>query len=150
MIEYHILLAAAQQLAGNIAAARDTYEKGRDFLLAAIANTGETQGRVHAMLGQMYAGLAQKASALKEGHAAIELEEDDKIVGPAAQEALIRIEVQLGDKDAALAQLPHILTARYHSWFYFVPITPDLLRLDPTWDPLRGDPRFQKLVAAQP
>jgi TolB-like protein len=143
--EYHILLATAQQLAGNLAAARDTYEKGRDFLLAAIANSGETQGRVHAMLGQMYAGLGQKASALKEGDTAIKLEEDDSIVGPAAQEALIRIEVQLGDKDAALAQLPHILTARYHSWFYFVPITPALLGVDPTWDPLRGDPRFQNL-----
>src|SRR4029077_775102 len=55
--EYHILMALAQQLAGNIEAAHGTYEKGRDFLLGAIAKSGETQGRVHAMLGQMYAGL---------------------------------------------------------------------------------------------
>jgi hypothetical protein len=32
------------------------------------------------------------------------------------------------------------------SWLYFqAPVTPALLRLDPLWDPLRGDPTFQKL-----
>lgn len=146
MSEYHILLAMARRLSGDVAAAHDTYEKGRDFLLAAIAVTGETQGRVHAMLGQMYAGLGQKSLALKEANTAIELEGEDKIVGPGADEALLRIEVQLGEKDSALARLPQLLAARYHSWFYFFPLTPALLRLDPSWNPLRGDPRFEKIV----
>ena len=148
--EYHILLAMAKRLAGYAAAARDTYETGRDFLLAAIANSGQTQGRVHAMLGQMYAGLGQKELALREAAIAIELEGEDKVLGPAANKALARIEMQLGEKDAALARVPQLLAAHYHSWFYFVPITPALLRLDPTWEPLRGDPRFQKLANAQP
>jgi TolB-like protein/class 3 adenylate cyclase/Flp pilus assembly protein TadD len=143
--EYHILLAMAQRLAGRYEAAHATYEQGRDFLLAAIAKTGETQGRVHAMLGQMYAGLGQKELALREADIAVELEGEDKIVGPGAQEARVRIALQLGDKEAALAELRQILAARYHSWFYFVPLTPALLKLDPTWDPLRNDPRFQKL-----
>ena len=147
--EYYILLAIAQRLAGDLSAAHDTYEKGRDFLLAAIAKNGETQGRVHAMLGQMYAGLGQESLALKEAETAIELEGEDKIVGPGAQEARIRIELLLGDKNASLAHLPQLLTTRYHSWFYFFPITPALLKLDPTWDSLRGDPRFEKLVTSQ-
>ena len=102
------------------------------------------------MLGQMYAGLGQKELALREAAIAIELEGEDKVLGPAANEALARIEMQLGEKDAALARVPQLLAAHYHSWFYFVPITPALLRLDPTWEPLRGDPRFQKLANAQP
>ena len=100
--EYHILLAMAKRLAGNAAAARDTYETGHDFLLAAIANSGQTQGRVHAMLGQMYAGLGQKELALREAAIAIELEGEDKVLGPAANKALARIEMQLGEKDAQL------------------------------------------------
>ena len=49
----------------------------------------------------------------------------------------------IGDFDAAIAALPHLLE---------VPagITPALLQLEPLWDPLRGDPRFQKLANAQP
>jgi len=65
---------------------------------------------------------------------------------PGAQDTLLRIEVQFGENDSALARLPQLLSAHYHSWFYFVPLTPALLQLDPAWSPLRKDPRFQKLV----
>lgn len=138
----------AQRLAGDAQAARDTFTRGRDFLLAATLGSSETQGYVHAISGQMYAGLADKTAALREVAAAIELEGDDNLLAPAAQETLARIEVQLGEKESALARLPQLLNAHYHSWFYFGPLTPALLRLDPTRDPLRGDSRFEKLAGS--
>ena len=143
--EYYALLATAQRLNGDSEGAKNTCARGRDFLLTAIQKTGGTQGYVHAMLALMYAGLGEKESALKEGSVALALEGDDTVLTPAAQEILAQIEAQLGENDSALARLPQLLTARYHSWLYFVPLTPAHLRLDPMFDPLRNDPRFQKL-----
>ena len=56
---------------------------------------------------------------------------------------LAQVEAQVGDIDAAIAALPHLLE---------VPagLTPGLLRIDPYWDPLRKDPRFQKLCEEKP
>jgi hypothetical protein len=64
--------------------------------------------------------------------------QDDCLDKPQAEIALAQVEAQVGDVDAAIAALPHLLE---------VPagITPALLRIDPYWDNLRGDPRFQKL-----
>lgn len=146
MSDYHALVAAAQKLSGDAEGARATYTRARDFLLDAIKKTGGTQGYVHAMLGLMYAGLGEKELALKEGNAALAMEGSDTLLAPAAQEILARIEVQVGENNSALARLPQLLSARYHSWFYFVPLTPAHLRLDPVWDPLRNDPQFQKLI----
>jgi hypothetical protein len=53
---------------------------------------------------------------------------------------LARIEAHFGEKEKAIAVLQHLLSISYGN-----PITPTLLRLDPDWDNLRGDPRFEKL-----
>jgi len=49
-----------------------------------------------------------------------------------------------GDKDNAIAALQHLLNIPCGP----PPVTPALLRIDPDWDNLRDDPRFQKLVAS--
>jgi hypothetical protein len=59
----------------------------------------------------------------------------------------VRVLARFAEKDGAIAALQHLLTTPYGT--DGPPITPALLRLDPTWDNLRGDPRFEKL-AAQP
>ena len=53
---------------------------------------------------------------------------------------MARIFAQLGDADRAINLLKHLLQIPYG-----YAITPGLLRLDPIWDPLRGDPRFEEL-----
>jgi hypothetical protein len=65
--------------------------------------------------------------------------EDQWSTIPYAQHVVARIDVALGDRDAAIAELRAILEKPYV-------ISPAWLRIDPTWNPLRGDPRFDKLA----
>jgi tetratricopeptide (TPR) repeat protein len=100
--------------------------------------TPEALGLPH-VLALTYAGLGEKEKALAQAKQAVTDYGDDAISKPGAEVALAQIEARFGDFDAAIAALPHLLE---------VPngITSALLRLDPLWDPLRNDPRFQKLV----
>ena len=59
--EYHILLAMAKRLAGYAAAARDTYETGRDFLLAAIANSDKRRAACMRCWDKCMLALARKS-----------------------------------------------------------------------------------------
>jgi hypothetical protein len=53
---------------------------------------------------------------------------------------------RFGENSRAISTLTQLLQTPYGGWMYsLAPITPALLRLDPLWDPLRGDPAFQKL-----
>jgi hypothetical protein len=66
--------------------------------------------------------------------------------GPAAEENLALIQTMVGENSRAISTLSQLLQTPYSSSIYpATPITPALLRLDPFWDPLRSDPRFQKL-----
>ena len=66
-------------------------------------------------------------------------------IEPAAEENLALIQTIFGENSRAISTLTRLLQTPYSSWLYGTPITPALLRLDPIWDPLRGDPAFQKL-----
>ena len=89
-------------------------------------------------LAQAYAGLGDKASALREGERALALSQGDATNLGTIKVALARIHAQFGDAGAAIAILEPLLEGRYR-------VTPALLRLDPSWDPIRKDPRFMKL-----
>src|SRR4029077_12790426 len=66
--------------------------------------------------------------------------------GPVYEENLALIQTIVGENSRAISTLTHLLQTRYNGGFYNpAPVTPALLRLDPFWDPLRGDPAFQKL-----
>jgi tetratricopeptide (TPR) repeat protein len=93
-------------------------------------------------LSVMHAVLGQKDAAIKEAERAITLlpTAKDAVDGPRLEENLAFVEVLVGDKDSAIPRLQHLLQIPYTNY-----LTPALLRLNPQWDPLRGDPRFQKL-----
>ena len=91
--------------------------------------------------------LGEKDSALKEAQRAITLlpSSKDRLAGPGLEENLALIQTMFGENSQAISTLTRLLQTPYISWLYGTPVTPALLRLDPLWDPLRGDPAFQKL-----
>jgi len=95
----------------------------------------------HAQHGLILAALDQKQEAIAEGKRAVELlpESEDAFDGPQGTAALAQIFAWTGEYDEAFRLLDHLLN---------IPngITVPLLKLDPVWDPLRKDPRFQALI----
>ena len=93
-------------------------------------------------LAWAYAGLGEKEKALEQARQAITDYDNDALSKPFAETALAIVQAQTGDIDSAIAALPHLLEAPNG-------VTVGNLRSDPIWDPLRNDPRFQKLVAGK-
>jgi serine/threonine protein kinase/Tfp pilus assembly protein PilF len=95
------------------------------------------------VLGLIDAGLGRKEEALREGRRAVELVPvaKDALVGPTMIKYLAMIAAWIGDKDLACEQLA--IAVRPPSTLSY-----GQLKLLPFWDPLRGDPRFEKIVAS--
>ena len=85
--------------------------------------------------------LHDKGAVDREAAAVTKVMENDAVDGPGIEQALAVARAQLGDRDAALTHVTHLLQTYGEG-----SLTPALLRLDPLWDPLRSDPRFQKLI----
>jgi tetratricopeptide (TPR) repeat protein len=137
------LLGLCQKLAGKDNDARDTFTRAA----AAMNPTPDSVVVVDARLlpsylAWAYAGLGEKEKALEQARHAITDYANDALAKPFAETSLAIAEAQTGDIDSAIAALPHLLE---------VPNGETLggLRINPLWDPLRKDPRFQKLVAEE-
>ena len=134
-------LAVAQECAGDIAGARATAQQ----MLPSIERFSQKAPNsppIAAGLSLVHAFLGEKDAAIKEAERAITLlpSAKDAVDGPSFEEQLAFVEALIGDKNRAISTLQHLLEIPYSDC-----VTPALLRLDPKWDPLRGDPRFQKL-----
>jgi hypothetical protein len=95
------------------------------------------------VLGLIDAGLGRKEEALREGRRAVELlpVKKDAVFGPLMVEYLAMIAAWVGDKDLACEQLAIAIRPP-------TTVSYGQLKLLPYWDPLRGDPRFEKIVAS--
>jgi serine/threonine-protein kinase len=133
-----LFVGLSQQRAGDVAAARATYQK----VAQELQRKFEKEAPDRADLGLAYAGLGEAASAIDEGQKALAMQptSKDPYEGPAREEQMARIYSLLGDGDHAIPILKRLLQIPY-----YLPITPGWLRLDPGWDQIRNDPRFQKL-----
>jgi len=134
---------------GVIARMAKEDDKARSAFIAAraeqekIVQAQPDFGPPWSVLGLIDAALGRKEEALREGRRAVELlpVEKDALRGPAVIKYLAMIAAWVGDKDLACQQLAMI--ARPPS-----PVTYGQLKLMPFWDPLRGDPRFEQIVAS--
>ena len=133
-----------QELSGDTAAARATFITVRDATEAILREQPDSV-RSLSLLSSALAGLRERDAALQAIDKAISLQANDARAQPFYQETKARILAHFGDKDGALAILSHLLEISYEGGLFGPPLTPALLRLDPDWDNLRSDPRFQKL-----
>jgi len=139
------LLALSQQRAGDVAGARATFQEAAQDIqheLEKVAPSSYRAALIHARLGVAYAGLGEAASAIAEGKKAMALQptSKDSFEGPDREYAMAQIYALLGDADHATPILNRLLQIPGGA------ITPALLRLDPVWDQIRNDPRFQQLA----
>jgi len=120
--------------------AHSAFERARIIAERLVRESPDDAAR-HGQLGLILAGLGQKDAAIAEGRRAVELlpESQDAFDGPEATAVLAQIYAWTGESDEAFRLLDHLLV---------VPngITVPYLKLDPVWDPLRKDPRFQALI----
>jgi serine/threonine-protein kinase len=123
--------------------------KARSAFTAARAEQEKTvqaqpnYGPALCALGLIDAGLGRKEEALREGRRAVELlpVAKDAINGPLMIEYLAMIAAWVGDKGVACEQLASVIRPPST-------ISYGQLKLLPFWDPLRGDPCFEKIVAS--
>src|SRR5438034_1187808 len=116
------------------------FERARPIAEKALRESPNDASR-HVTLGLILAGLGEKDAAIAEGKRAVELlpESQDAFDGPKTAVALAQIYAWTGENDQALQLLDRSLSTPNG-------VTVPVLRLDPIWDPLRSDPRFQALI----
>jgi TolB-like protein len=136
-----IMLAQAQMRSGHADAARATYLR----VIRSIKPTADTPVRIDDevelnTLALAYAGIGDKAAAQDASARALDAYRDDAINHAASEIGKAIVDIETGNREAAIAALPHLLQ---------IPagLTVGLLKLDPVWDSIRDDPRVQKLIA---
>jgi serine/threonine-protein kinase len=139
-----IVRAQTLHLRGNPAAGRIYADTARMAFEEQVRAAPDDAQR-HMFLGLALACLGRKGEAIREGEKGLALQPiaKDGYSGPYNQHLLARIYLLLGEHDKALDQLEPLLKIPYY-------LSPGWLKIDPTFDPLRRHPRFQRLVEQTP
>src|SRR6266487_3161477 len=145
--ELRFWLGWAQDLAGDHGAAQESWRQARSELEPFLKEQPDN----YTLIGDLALtnmGLGDKTAALALAERAIAANpiEKDAMDGPMSLEVLARVAAQTGESVRAIAALEKVLSIPgAGAWTLNIPLTPALLRLDPMFDPLRNDPRFQNL-----
>jgi TolB-like protein len=140
---YYLARAILHERAGQGELAQADFDSARVVLSERVAARPE-DARLHAGLGLAYAGLGRGEDAVREGRRATELLPlaEDAYAGAALADNLAHILVRVGDHAAAIDELESLLAVD-------APLSVPWLSADPTWDPLREEPRFQRLLQGE-
>ena len=148
--ELRFYLGWAQEVAGDHAGAQESWRQTRSELESFLKEQTENRRLVeHLALTNM--GLGDKVATLTLAERAIAANpiERDAVSGAAPIEVLARVAARMGEPDRAIVALQKLLSVPGEGALAEnIPLTPALLRLDPMFDPLRNDPRFEKIVAS--
>jgi TolB-like protein/Flp pilus assembly protein TadD len=127
---------------GDNARANAAFVAARERAAAAVRERPE-DGKALIVLAEIDAALGRKEDAVREGERAVELlpVAKDALLGDALLSRLARVYAQVGDADRAFNLLEKVTKIPFG-------VTYGSLKLEEVWDPLRGDPRFEKIVAS--
>jgi serine/threonine protein kinase/tetratricopeptide (TPR) repeat protein len=139
---WRLCLAQGYALKADAASVRSHAEEARKAFEEQLRASPQNATR-RAELGLALAYLGRKEEAIREGQRGVALVPvaKDASFGAYYQHQLARIYVLVGEPEKALDQLEPLLKIPYY-------LSPGWLKIDTNFDPLRGNPRFQKLVAS--
>ena len=142
------LQACVDLVRGDAGKARAEFEAARPAIEKTVANSPQ-DGVRHAQLGLLYAFLGRKEDALREGQRAMELKPiaHDVIEGAVVEDFYTLSCARLGETDEAIRRIERLLTTPFGVDYADESVTLSDLRQRWEWDPLRKDPRFQKILA---
>jgi tetratricopeptide (TPR) repeat protein len=140
-VEARLLEGSLREKLGQTAEAQAAFLKAKEAAQAALRDALDEPSR-HAMLARALAHLGEKEAAISEAKRAIELrpESADAFEGPGITEALAEVYTLTGENAKAIEVLDGLLSRPGE-------LTVPLLKIDPVWDRLRGDPAFQAMLA---
>lgn len=136
---------------GNAVAAQKLFEIARQNFEAAVKESPKSAER-HANFGLVNAFMGRKEEAIREARRAVELkpESKDALDGALMSAYLALVYVRVGEKDLALPLIERLLktSGSVDSGDYSISVNDLKYRWE--WDPIRSDPRFQKLIEQAP
>ncbi len=134
------LLGWARRMEYGLEAARGDLEAAIS-LFEAILEEAPSDANVRQVLGLNYAQLGDSEAAIREARLAVDLTAKDAFSGPVAVENLAAVYALVDRSDDAVQQIERLLAMEYQE-----SLTVYRLGYEFQWDPLRDDPRFQKLI----